>query len=380
MKKAAFSLLLLTAFFCAAHGDVDSQIRDKQKELLEIEKQLEKSEEQFKQFGKEEGSILTTLGEIRDKISRVSKEKSKASRNMKKLEKEVSLLSSDIDDLEEKQGRIKKVLGAVIYNSFVSRKSSGAGPSLTTAVAAGRKDTLLGQIGSFNYYILTENARTLELTTGKIQKKSRSYEKYRLSYLDRKIAEKKLASLERRQKSALNSIQSKKEYYDRLIRELKERKEELNGLIKTLEKKGSRYQSGVKFSQLKGALIWPAQGSVYSKFGRQVDKTYKTVTSNDGIDIRTSPGAGVKAVAGGRVVFAQNYKSMGMMVVIDHGSSYYTVYWNMSSITVRDGQVVTAGQHIGATARDALSGMPSLHFEIRKGASAVSPEEWLSKS
>ncbi len=379
--KRLFLLLFLFASLMAPmkSENVDSRIREKQKELEDIDRQLAESEEKYRYFGQREGSLLQELRKIQDRIESTSRDKASASANMKKLEKDLNGLNSEIEDLEEKKARIDRILGAVVLDSFMTKiRNNASGPSLSSAVKSERSEIMLSKIGGFNYYILKETVDTIILTAQKVDAKNRSFERYRLSYLEKKISEKKLAALEKEESNALGSIRSKKEYYDRIIKELKSRKEELNGLIKNLEKRGSQFSSSVSFAELRGGLIWPASGTIHSSFGKNVDNTYKTVTTNDGIDIKTAPAGPIRAVAGGRVIYAQPFKSFGRMIILDHGDNYYTIYANLSESSVRKGQLVTSNQQLGTAARDPLSGVPLLHFELRHGSEPLSPLSWLS--
>ena len=64
-------------------------------------------------------------------------------------------------------------------------------------------------------------------------------------------------------------------------------------------------------------------------------------------------------------------------VIVRHGS-YLSVYCNLSSISVRSGQEVSARQTLGSVATDA-SGNCTLHFQLRKETSKLNPEAWLGR-
>lgn len=129
------------------------------------------------------------------------------------------------------------------------------------------------------------------------------------------------------------------------------------------------------FAGLRGRLPWPISGSIAKRFGRQPHPTVKGVEiTNNGIDISAAPGdETVKTVADGTVVsihFIPGYQSM---VLIRHGN-YYTVYSNLETVTVKSGDVLTAGQAIGQ-----VGSQGELHFEVWKQKERLNPERWIAK-
>ncbi len=122
----------------------------------------------------------------------------------------------------------------------------------------------------------------------------------------------------------------------------------------------------------KGKLPWPVNGKVITNFGVQVDPKYGTRIKNLGINISCQKNSPVKAISKGRVSYADVFMGQGLMVIIEHGDGYHTVYSRLGKLQVSAGQMVNTGDVIG------LSG-EILHFELRIGGKAVDPLEWLEK-
>ena len=129
------------------------------------------------------------------------------------------------------------------------------------------------------------------------------------------------------------------------------------------------------FLSNRGRLPWPVRGPIVSRYGIS---TYRSVKiQNNGIDIKTSVGASVKAIFPGEVRLVSNSMS-GYMVLIRHGE-YFTVFANLGSVTVSSGQNVSAGQTIGTVRTDSDDQTTHLHLEIWKNTSPTNPEGWLSR-
>jgi len=130
------------------------------------------------------------------------------------------------------------------------------------------------------------------------------------------------------------------------------------------------------FTGNRGRLPWPvASGSITQGYGQYTYGKGVKVNSN-GLTIRTSSGAAVRAVFDGvvsSIIQMQNQYT----VLIKHGN-YFTVYQNLKSVSVSRNQKVTVKQAIGVVAVDATEGTSDLHFEIWQGTSPINPSSWLA--
>ena len=130
------------------------------------------------------------------------------------------------------------------------------------------------------------------------------------------------------------------------------------------------------FLDNRGALPWPVtNGSVKQGFGIYYDET-RIKNESLGWDIKTNPGASVRAVFQGEV---SNVKDVSgtYLVVIKHGE-YFTAYSNLKSVSVKAGQKVSTKQVIGTVATDSSTGEAIVSFSLYKGISAVNPKIWLA--
>lgn len=132
------------------------------------------------------------------------------------------------------------------------------------------------------------------------------------------------------------------------------------------------------FAAARGLMPWPVPGEVVGGFGRQRHPIYDTFTISRGIEIAGSVGDPVGAVFGGRVAFADWYSGYGLLVILDHGSDWFTLYGHLSAIEVRVGDRVEPGALVGRVGETASLTGPNLYFEIREGTDALNPLQWLA--
>lgn len=129
------------------------------------------------------------------------------------------------------------------------------------------------------------------------------------------------------------------------------------------------------------AFVWPlkASKSVLSFYGTQKDPKYNVSYFNSGIDITGAWGEEVVASADGKVKYKGEMKSVGKLLIIDHGGNITTLYSHLGVIEVGMGQKIGRGETIGRLSEKSESGVekPMLHFEIRINGSAKDPMDYL---
>ncbi len=118
----------------------------------------------------------------------------------------------------------------------------------------------------------------------------------------------------------------------------------------------------------KGTFSWPIKGKVVSKFGA------KNGTANKGIEIACREGAAVAAAAPGKVIYSgRGIRGYGHLVIIEHARDFFTVYGYNKKIVVKTNDFVGQGDKIALCGEPTAAQSSRLHFEIRKGKSAVDP-------
>ncbi|MCF8011276.1 MAG: M23 family metallopeptidase [Clostridiales bacterium] len=108
-----------------------------------------------------------------------------------------------------------------------------------------------------------------------------------------------------------------------------------------------------------GKLPWPVDGWISSPFGMRNGRLH------EGVDLGANTGTPVRAAREGRVTIAASRGTYGLTVIIDHGSGLTTLYAHCSSLLVREGEWVRAGEKIARVGSTGRSTGPHLHFEVR---------------
>jgi murein DD-endopeptidase MepM/ murein hydrolase activator NlpD len=124
------------------------------------------------------------------------------------------------------------------------------------------------------------------------------------------------------------------------------------------------------------SMRWPVKGKVISEYGAKPNGL-----KNEGINIAVPEGTSVRAAESGVVAYAGNeLKGYGNLVLIRHAGGYVTAYAHASQLMVKRGDTVKRGDVIAKAGQTGAVQSPQLHFEVRKGASALDPNKYLSSS
>lgn len=135
-------------------------------------------------------------------------------------------------------------------------------------------------------------------------------------------------------------------------------------------------QGGRPFAALRGQLRLPVAGEITAKFGgRRGDGSGP---GWKGLFIRAAEGSAVKAVADGRVVFADWLRGFGNLIIVDHGSQYLTIYGNNQALLKRPGDQVAGGEQIARAGNTGGGEESGLYFEMRFQGRAFDPLGWVT--
>jgi murein hydrolase activator len=143
-------------------------------------------------------------------------------------------------------------------------------------------------------------------------------------------------------------------------------------VIRLPRMRGASPQEGL----VKGALLLPVQGKIRTGFGIQFDPEFQTRIRSGGIEISAARGSDVRAVAPGRVLYADWFKGYGQMVIVDHGEEDLTVFGYLDEVVVGVDDTVERGQVIGKVGDTGSLSGPGLYFELRRSGKPEDPRPW----
>jgi septal ring factor EnvC (AmiA/AmiB activator) len=130
---------------------------------------------------------------------------------------------------------------------------------------------------------------------------------------------------------------------------------------------------GRRFSALRGHLLWPVGGRMLDYFGQPRAGGH---LHWEGDLIAAPMGTPVRAISQGRVVYADWMPHFGLIVIMDHGEGYMSIYAHNQNVTRQVGDWVKAGDTIAALGDSGGQDEPALYFELRHGNDTLDPRRW----
>ena len=243
----------------------------------------------------------------------------------------------------------------------------------------------LGRLMAYYRYLNDYRAGNIEVVTAAIRELAKlqseiAAEEARLEAIAaRRAAElATLATAQDDRRELLASLRQKMASEDREIQRLAAQEADLSRLIDELTSILSDYpiRSEEPFSRYKGRLTWPVAGTLLHDFGQpRVDGRVKW----NGVVLAAARGREVRSVYHGRVVFADWLAGLGLLVIVDHGEGYMSLYGYNETLLKDAGDWVAPGDVIATVGDSGGQPQAGLYFELRQGTRPVNPRSWVTR-
>lgn len=204
--------------------------------------------------------------------------------------------------------------------------------------------------------------------------------------------EERLAALESQQKAqlaqleaaradrgkALSALDAAARSRAAKLEELRSQQAGLEKLVRDLRRALEQFpvDPTAAFAKLRGKLAWPAAGKVVATYGTARAGAIKW----DGMLIATTRGAPVRSVASGRIAYADWLPGLGLLVIVDHGGGYLSLYGHNDQLFKAVGERVAPGERVAGAGDSGGRSRPELYFEIRRAGRPIDPRPWFQRS
>jgi septal ring factor EnvC (AmiA/AmiB activator) len=373
---AAYGLLLWSPAFQAAAAGIDTkeaELRQVRTRIEAIRKQIHADAErrdalsgQLKQADLEIQSARERLSSVRGR--RIESEQKLAGLRNEQAERQRAVA----DEREE--------LGAELTVAYMNGRQEQLKLLLNQRdpAAIGRMMAYYGYFGrarAERITSITEHLAHLELLGESI-----AAETARLRELEAENQRdvKALAGARERRAQTLAEVQAKLRTRNDQLAKLQSDAQALEKLVEQLRRAIEEFPELAEqpFQKVKGKLPWPVKGSLLAKYGQlRAGGPLKW----QGVVIAAERGTQVRSPYYGRVVYADWLPGLGLLIVIDHGGGYMSLYGHNEQVYRRVGDRVAPGDALAAVGEAAGLGRPGLYLEIRKGKQTLDPQEWLGK-
>ena len=188
--------------------------------------------------------------------------------------------------------------------------------------------------------------------------------------------EARLAELTRHRKGREQLLARSRRFIDdqdQQLRVLLKTERELEALLDRLRRNEDVMEQEAPFASLKGKLPWPVHGKIITGYG-EFKKGGKL--KSRGVTFASAAGTEVHAISAGTVVYADWFRNLGLLLILDHGDGYMSLYGHNEELLKQAGDRVGRNNPIARAGDTGGRQRPGLYFEIRRGGNPLNPSLW----
>jgi len=381
VTRFALFLMLTTAAGAAAAQDSGGELaKVKERELEQVRERISELKQSMDRSATERDRLTGELQGIEVAISEQRIRIRDIEREQRYTENKKQALDADLAEREEHLDWESQQLAAQVRAAYMS----GSQEKIKLLLSQ-RDPATLGRLMAYYRYLSDYRADNIAAVMDEIR---------RLAELRSQIAAEvaRLASLAKKRYAELTQLNSSQEERQALLRRLKDKissegqeverlaaeEQDLTRLIAELTSILSDYpiSSEAPFSQHKGKLTWPVAGTLIHDFGQP--RAGADIKWN-GVVLAAPRGREVRSVYHGRIAFADWLAGMGLLVIVDHGEGYLTLYGYNETILKNAGDWVAPGDVIATVGDSGGQQRSSVYFELRRGTKPVNPRQWITR-
>ncbi|WP_160288664.1 murein hydrolase activator EnvC family protein [Pseudomonas knackmussii] len=423
MHRALSSLLLICllsplAAFADDRADTQRQIEQTQKDIAELKKTLSGIQEEKSGVQKQLKSTETQMGDLEKQVKALQDELEKSEKELQRLDEEKKKLQGarlEQQRLIAIQARAAYQSGRQEYLKLLLNQEHPEKFSRTLTYYDYINRARLDQLKEFNETLRQLDNVEQDIASQKSQQLAQQQ--------DLEARRQQLAEARKERQEALAKLNSDYSSGDKKLKDREQAQAELNKVLKTieetlarqareaeearqkalaaererarLERENAKNDSDVKpskradysgplvasgagfggaFDAARGKLPWPVNGRILARFGSPRGDDPRATW--DGVLIGASSGSPVRAVHGGRVVFADWLRGAGLLVILDHGGGYLSLYGHNQSLLKGAGDTVKAGDPIATVGASGGQNTPAVYFAIRHQGRPTDPTIW----
>jgi len=351
-----------------------------EQEYKKIQERLDEEKRKLNAAQEREASVLNELDDVNKRLYSTETDLRKYRSNLKQTEAAISSLAFEMEKIKRSLERQKNW----VRRKLRAMNRLGYGGDVLTQILSAEDMAQLMRTWKYLEHVTLYEQKILKTFNENLQKldmEQKKLEGLRLEYKARqdkvKSKEAELAGKKKEKETILYSVRTEKATRLKMISELKEASRRMLEIIRESTKTDD--YEGKGFTQLKGKLLWPAEGRVAIPYGSQKDPQFDTPVFRNGIHIQTDAPVDARAVYGGKVIFAEWFKGFGQLIIINHGSGYHTLYGNLAEIFSKVGDIIKENQVIGKVGTSGVLNAQGLYFEIRYKGKPLDPAQWLKK-
>lgn len=342
-------------------------------------------------------AIESDIQHTKELLESLNAARTSAQKQVQKNDKAIQQLNTDIITLEarlkEGQGEIKKLQSrqqqltakseqqkVQVARSLQSLYKSLGDSRIKLLLNQEDPDSVSRQLVYLDYFqkAQLQSIREYEKTLAELKSVEHDQQTL-LSRLNQEkaVIDQKKQSLVKQQserKQRLSELASRYQKGGKALKQLEQEREKLDKVLASIISR--QHGNSASFNSRKGKLLWPVKGRVLFKFN---DQNPETRMRWQGMFIAATSGTTVNAVHDGRVIFADWLSSYGLLVIVDHGDNFLTLYAHNDTLLRQEGDTVLAGEPLALSGQSGGQQTEGVYFEVRLKGKPQDPSLWLGR-
>lgn len=383
MKRIIVPLLTLI-LVSTVQADEKADMEKLQKDIAALQKELKSVQGTRSNLQKELEKSEQQVNELEKKAESIKKELEQQNRELQNLKQERSQLETKRDAQQTQ-----------ISEQLVAAYKLGQQSDIKLLLNQESPDKVSRLMSYHGYFVVAQQQKIetyrqtiarIDAIAPDIEKKNQQLAEMQSQLDKQKVA---LSSAHKERQLALNKVNSQIKNKQQELTQLNEDRQKLQVLLSRVTRsiassgaqKSPDYvplpKGGEKFSVRRGKLPWPTKGRMLHRFG---SSRIAGQLNWNGAYIGAEPGSKIIAVHHGRVVFADYFGGHGLLIIIDHGEGFLSLYAHNQSLLKKAGDPVTAGESIAIVGNSGGQSQLGVYFEIRRDGKPIDPSTWLAAS
>lgn len=375
---------LVTLVLCISVGlplsaSAHAQTTDTQAERAQAQQQLEAIQREIESRRSSVQRRQQRLSGVQQALKDIEQQVAQHSQVIAEINRELEQNQGHIDALEAEQSRLRESLQeqAQLLEDQIESAYRAGGHDFIQMLLNQQDPARIERI--ITYYRYFNDARMAQIEALHVTEQELVAIEHELSQqranLEQRIARQQrqrdeLAASQAEQQQLAERLAEEQRDDERQLTSMLQSEQELTELLAALETVLAQQDiqlAGLR--HLRGELRWPSSGTVRNAFGQQRSGQVNW----KGVVLNVSAEQPVQAIADGRVLFADWLRGFGLVMVIDHGEGYMSLYGYNQSLTRDVGEPVRRGETIAVTGQSGGQSRPGLYFEIRHQGNPVDP-------
>ena len=385
-KSFVSAFLLLCVVVCVgllATLSAEPTQQETEEKLAKVQEQIRKSQQALEQQSGELGGLEKQLRESEQSIGHLNQQITATEATIKSNQEKISSLQNEEQQLQKQLSKHQSILYAQIRSEY----QYGGQQKLKLLLNQEEPEKLGRNLIYYDYFHrarlgemdkATKVLQSVSMVQAKIRQAEQTAKQAKLSLLSEKNS---LEDAQNQRKQAISALNTDVSTEQQKLADLEGNEKKLKELVEQLRAALSDIaviDKNKGFSKSQGKLYWPVVGQPTNKFGQKRNSSHSK-QNWQGVFIPSTEGNNVRSIYHGRIAFAEWMRGLGLLVLVDHGDGYMSLYGHNKSLFKQVGEWVDAGEKVATVGSSGGNARPGLYFEIRKQGSPINPAKWCAK-